>query len=70
MIGGLLYDDETRALKMIDEPPSHNLGHDLIRVRPWNRSAKASAFAKSSREAGVSRSAGAVMCSLSSVILR
>jgi|HubBroStandDraft_6_1064221.scaffolds.fasta_scaffold659321_1 hypothetical protein len=32
MIGGLLYDDETRALKMIDEPPSHNLGHDLIRV--------------------------------------
>ena len=29
MIGGLLYDDETRALKMIDEPPSHNLGHDL-----------------------------------------
>jgi hypothetical protein len=32
MIGGLLYDDETRALKMIDEPPSHNRGHDLIRV--------------------------------------
>jgi len=29
MIGGLLYDDETRALKVLHQPLRHDLGHDL-----------------------------------------
>ena len=65
--GPLYVADPFRVLAIAGERDEQNLG-----ARPFDsehaseRDAKASPFAKSSRRAGVNRSSGAVMCSLSS----